>query len=64
MPWTQEGDYLDFLNGDLSDPELAKKAAEVPYPLIVKSDLACGDDLTHSFTIISSQPTNWPKLKE
>lgn len=64
MPWTQDGNYLDFLTKDLSDPEIAKKAAEIPYPLIVKSDVACGDPLTHAFTMITKQPENWAKMKE
>lgn len=64
IPWTRSGDYLDCLNNINADTMISKLCSSIPYPLITKSDLACGDKSTHSFMIIKEQPEDWPDLKE
>ena len=64
IPWTRGGDYLDMLNNETDDPSIRKICKNIPYPLISKSDLACGDKSTHSFLIISEKPEDWRALKE
>lgn len=64
IPWTRSGDYLDCLNNINVDSMITKLCNSIPYPLITKSDLACGDKSTHSFMIIKEQPEDWPDLKE
>jgi hypothetical protein len=66
IPWTRGGDYLDILEKDQSDLAISKLASAIPYPLITKSDIACGDPSTHSFMVIKERPTNptWDQLKQ
>lgn len=64
IPWTRGGDYLDMLEQESSDPTIHKICQAIPYPLIAKSDLACGDKFTHSFLVIEEEPEDPKKLKE
>ncbi len=66
IPWTRGGDYLDILEKDQSNLAVSKLASAIPYPLITKSDVACGDPSTHSFMVIKERPTNptWDQLKQ
>lgn len=63
VPWTRGGDYLDVLKNSKLDLPLVKLAAGIPYPLITKSDLACGHPSTHDFFLLKEAPTNWADLK-
>lgn len=64
IPWTRSGDYLDVLNNPSTDSMITKLAGSIPFPLITKSDLACGAAHTHSFMIIKERPEDWSALKE
>ena len=64
VPRTRGGDYLDILiNPNKSDPTLSKIASNIPYPLLAKTDIACGSQFTHEFILIKEAPQNWPELK-
>ena len=63
-PWTRSGDYLDVLNNQSTDSMIAKLCNSIPYPLITKSDLACGHPHTHLFMIIKERPEDWTRMKE
>lgn len=63
IPWTRSGDYLDVLNNPSTDSMIVKLCNSIPYPLITKSDLACGSSHTHSFMIIKERPQDWSALK-
>lgn len=65
IPWTRQGDYLDvFSNPNPSDPVISKILRSIPYPLMTKMDIACGDPATHTFIYIKEKPLNWEELKE
>jgi hypothetical protein len=66
IPWTRGGDYLDILEKDQTSLAVSKLASAIPYPLITKSDVACGDQSTHTFMVIKERPTNptWDQLKQ
>lgn len=66
IPWTRGGDYLDILEKDQSNLAVSKLASAIPYPLITKSDIACGDPSTHCFMVIKERPSSptWDQLKQ
>lgn len=55
---------LDVLNSDRSDPEVQKSIKEIPFPLLIKSDYALGNNTTHSFLVVKELPDDWSQIQQ
>lgn len=62
IPWNRGGGYLDILEKE-QDLTIGNVVAKIPFPLITKSNIACGSICTHTFMIIKEKPVNWADLK-
>lgn len=63
VPWTRTGEYLQILKKAATDPTISKLASSIPFPLLAKSDLACGVPFSHQFVYIKKRPQDWDTLK-
>ena len=64
IPWTRKGTVLDVLNSDRSDPDVQKSIKEIPFPLLIKSDYALGNNTTHSFLVVKELPADWSQIQQ